>query len=182
MNPPRQIQEILDKGFAVIGEAVPQSEAERSGLVKPEATRLDAERGEWLCVDHPDPQRRRDPRAKRFTVLKDDEGGAGNELVIQTDSLEELLDVYQIKAGDTVAIRGDLANRTSRTGKYRPEQLVDSKYVRHTGHGGVWTGKVKHIVLDGEYAAMEGGGARPVDILEKVLEVGADSEAGQNQE
>lgn len=42
MNPPKQIQEIFDRGLAALGETVPRSEAERLGLVKPEATRLDA--------------------------------------------------------------------------------------------------------------------------------------------
>jgi hypothetical protein len=71
-----------------------------------------------------------------------------------------------IHKGDIIAIRGDLANKTERTGKYHPEQLVNGKYVRHTGHHGVWTAKVKAIVLDGEYAAIEGGGAWALDLCE----------------
>jgi organic radical activating enzyme len=68
---------------------------------------------------------------------------------------------YGIKAGDTIAIRGDLS-----THKYKPEQLVDGKYLRHTGHGGVWTTTVKEAVFNGEWVAVEGGGAWATDLCE----------------
>ncbi len=80
----------------------------------------------------------------------------------------------QIKVGDVVAIRGDL--RTTDNGYwengeyhsrkrcvYLPEQLIDGKYLKHTGHGGIWTGVVKKI--DGDMALV-GGGWRRLDSYE----------------
>lgn len=57
-----------------------------------------------------------------------------------------------IKVGDTVAIRGDKRMNYLGRGKwicaYTPDQLIDGKYLKHTGHGGVWTGKVEVIKDD----------------------------------
>lgn len=51
-----------------------------------------------------------------------------------------------IEIGDVVAIRGDLQwNHTLNCCKYTPDQMIDGKYLRHTGHGGIWTGKVEKI-------------------------------------
>jgi hypothetical protein len=50
-----------------------------------------------------------------------------------------------IKVGDLVAIRGDLRRNYHGKCEYLDEQLVDGKYVRHTGHGGIWTGRVEEI-------------------------------------
>jgi len=50
-----------------------------------------------------------------------------------------------MKPGDVVAIRGDLRRNMNGECAYTPDQLVDGKYVRHTGHGGIWTGVVKKV-------------------------------------
>lgn len=62
-----------------------------------------------------------------------------------------------LQVGDTVAIRGDRRLRIDGSCQYLPEQLVDGKYLKHTGHGGVWTGKVQKIQGD---EALVGGGWR----------------------
>ncbi len=70
-----------------------------------------------------------------------------------------------LKVGDTVAIRGDLRLRMDGSCQYTPEQLVDGKYLKHTGHGGIWTGKVSKICGD---EALVGGGWRHVSSYEIV--------------
>jgi hypothetical protein len=74
-----------------------------------------------------------------------------------------------IKIGDVVAIRGDRRMSYMGNGKYVcayfDNQLVDGKYVMHTGHGGIWTGVVTKI-NDG--SALVGGGWRPLDHLEVI--------------
>lgn len=69
-----------------------------------------------------------------------------------------------LQVGDTVAIRGDRRLRMDGSSEYAPEQLVDGKYVRHTGHGGVWTGRVDKIQGD---EALVGGGWRHVSRYER---------------
>lgn len=68
-----------------------------------------------------------------------------------------------VQVGDLVAIRGDLRLRIDGTCQYTPDQLVDGKYVKHTGHGGAWTGRVKSIKGD---EALVGGGWRHVSRYE----------------
>lgn len=75
----------------------------------------------------------------------------------------------QIQVGDTVAIRGDKMvsyNPAYRkvVCRYLPEQLVDGKYVMHTGHGGIWMGIVEKISGD---MAFVGGGWRGIEFYEK---------------
>lgn len=60
-----------------------------------------------------------------------------------------------IRIGDEVAIRGDLRRNLSGQCAYTEEQLVDGKYLKHTGHGGIWTGVVEKVV--GEEALVAGG-------------------------
>lgn len=74
-----------------------------------------------------------------------------------------------LKVGDTVAIRGDKCwNYQLNKCKYFPEQLVDGKYLKHTGTGKVWTGKITKILEDGTRAAVGvGGGSWAIDLLEK---------------
>lgn len=64
-----------------------------------------------------------------------------------------------IKIGDVVAIRGDRRMNYMGNGKfvcaYHDDQLVDGKYVKHTGHGGIWTGVVANV--DGDMALVAGG-------------------------
>lgn len=61
--------------------------------------------------------------------------------------------------GDVVAIRGD--RRTA--GSYTPDQLVDGKYVRHSGHNGIWTGVIDKVLGD---MALCAGGWRGVEMYE----------------
>lgn len=68
-----------------------------------------------------------------------------------------------IRAGDVVAIRGDLRLRKGGSCQYTPDQLVNGKYLKHTGHGGIWTGIVQAVNGD---MAFVGGGWRGVEILE----------------
>lgn len=68
------------------------------------------------------------------------------------------------KVGDLVAIRGDLRINLDGRCAYTPDQLVDGKYLRHTGHGGIWTGTVEKISTDGY--ALVGGGWRRIDRYE----------------
>ena len=65
------------------------------------------------------------------------------------------MDVVDIKVGDVVAIRGDKRINYDGQCAYTDSQLFDGKYVRHTGHGGIWTGVVKKITGD---RALVGGG------------------------
>ncbi len=55
--------------------------------------------------------------------------------------------------GDVVAIRGDLMLTTINGPykgrcKYTPDQLIEGKYVKHTGHGGIWLGRVMKFAGD----------------------------------
>lgn len=61
---------------------------------------------------------------------------------------------HQITVGDIVAIRGD--NRINNNGQcaYDDCQLVDGKYLKHTGHGGIWNGRVSKV--KGDMALVEG--------------------------
>ncbi len=69
-----------------------------------------------------------------------------------------------VAVGDTVAIRGDLRINIDGRCAYTPDQLIDGKYLRHTGHGGIWFGTVVKI---SEELALVGGGYRPISILVK---------------
>lgn len=84
----------------------------------------------------------------------------------------------QLKVGDVVAIRGDLRtidNGYWETGEYHsrkkcaytPDQLIDGKYLKHTGHGGMWTGVVKSVNHD---RALVGGGWRHHDYYEVICQ------------
>lgn len=66
------------------------------------------------------------------------------------------------RVGDEVAIRGDLRINRGQC-VYTPDQLVDGKYLKHTGHGGIWTGEIEKI--DGDMALV-GGGWRGFETLE----------------
>jgi hypothetical protein len=74
-----------------------------------------------------------------------------------------------LKVGDTVAIRGDKCwNYQLNKCKYFPEQLVDGKYIKHTGTGKVWTAKITKFLEDGTRAALDiGAGSWAIDLLEK---------------
>jgi hypothetical protein len=73
-----------------------------------------------------------------------------------------------LKIGDTVAIRGDKCwNYQIDRCRYLPEQLIDGKYIKHTGTGKVWTGKITKIIEDGTRACLGGGGSWNIDLLEK---------------
>lgn len=75
-----------------------------------------------------------------------------------------------LQVGDVVAIRGDLRLRMDRECQYTPDQLVDGRYVKHTGHGGVWTGRVDAIKGD---EALVGGGWRHVSRYEIYDSIGS---------
>jgi hypothetical protein len=78
-----------------------------------------------------------------------------------------MMNEHTIQVGDVVAIRGDRRiNYNMNRCAYTPDQLVDGKYVKHTGHGGVWTGRVDKIDPKGEFALV-GGGWRPVTHYER---------------
>ena len=51
----------------------------------------------------------------------------------------------KIAVGDIVAIRGDKSINNNGQCSYTPDQLVDGKYVRHSGHNGIWLGKVEKL-------------------------------------
>ena len=69
-----------------------------------------------------------------------------------------------LKVGDLVAIRGDLRINLDGRCAYTPDQLIGGRYLRHTGHGGIWTGTVNKISKDGQEArALVGGGWRNLD-------------------
>ena len=72
---------------------------------------------------------------------------------------------HNIQVGDRVAIRGDLRRNMNGQCAYTPGQLVDGKYVKHTGHGGMWTGRVEKIYTD---MVKVGGGWWNVRLLERV--------------
>lgn len=64
------------------------------------------------------------------------------------DHLEDK-EEYVLKIGDLVKIRGDKRwNYSIDKCCYTPDQLVDGKYIKHTGHGGVWTGHIDKIQGD----------------------------------
>ena len=76
----------------------------------------------------------------------------------------------ELKVGDTVAIRGDKCwNYQINKCSYFPEQLVDGKYLKHTGTGKVWTGKIVKLIEEGTRACLDriGSGSWNCDILEK---------------
>ena len=68
-----------------------------------------------------------------------------------------------IRVGDVVAIRGDLRINNDGRCAYTADQLVNGKYVRHSGHGGIWTGVVEKIDND---RALVGGGWRTLETYE----------------
>lgn len=72
-----------------------------------------------------------------------------------------------LKVGDTVVIRGD-KQWNSQINKccYSPDQLVDGKYLKHTGTGKVWTSKITKITDDGTMAQL-GSGYWGINLLEK---------------
>lgn len=70
-----------------------------------------------------------------------------------------------IKAGDIVAIRGDKRINIDGQCAYTENQLIMGKYVKHTGHGGVWTGKVERVQ---DNRALIKGGWLHTDDLEKI--------------
>jgi hypothetical protein len=54
-----------------------------------------------------------------------------------------------MKIGDLVRIRGDKRwNYSMNVCMYTQSQLVDGKYLKHTGHGGAWTGRINKIQGD----------------------------------
>lgn len=69
----------------------------------------------------------------------------------------------KIKVGDIVAIRGDKRINNNGQCAYTSDQLIMGKYVKHTGHGGIWTGRVEEV--RGNYVVV-GGGLRPIDTVE----------------
>jgi hypothetical protein len=80
----------------------------------------------------------------------------------------------KIQVGDTVAIRGDKRRVGISYGNdskcaYTDDQLVDGKYLKHTGTGEIWTGKVTKI-CDDEFGGMAlvGGGWRGIEMYEKM--------------
>lgn len=83
-----------------------------------------------------------------------------------------------IKIGDTVAIRGDVQKVYVGNGKYvakySDSQLVEGKYLKHTGTGEKWTGKVERINPDGDMAFIGGAwfGLKVLEVVgqEKVQE------------
>ena len=78
----------------------------------------------------------------------------------------------EIKVGDTVAIRGDLHRVYVGNGVFKcayfPDQLVDGKYVMHTGHFGIWTGVVEAVKGD---MVKVSGAWRGVEFLEVMKNV-----------
>jgi len=70
------------------------------------------------------------------------------------------MDTMDLKIGDVVAIRGDLRINNNGQCAYTPDQLVDGKYLRHTGHGGLWTGTIEkinngYVLVGGGWRSME---------------------------
>ena len=77
--------------------------------------------------------------------------------------------------GDLVRIRGDKRwNYSTNKCCYTPDQLVDGKYLKHSGHGGVWTGRIDKIqgVLGSPQGAMVrvGGGWWHENLIEVIEE------------
>ena len=75
-----------------------------------------------------------------------------------------------IRVGDIVAIRGDLRKKLDGSCQYLPEQLVDGKFLKHTGTGEMWTGRVERIRGD---VAEVGGGWRGIEYYVPVSEIKA---------
>lgn len=75
-----------------------------------------------------------------------------------------------IRVGDIVAIRGDLRKKLGGSCQYLPEQLVDGKFLKHTGTGEMWTGRVERIQGD---LAKVGGGWRGIENYVLVDEINA---------
>ncbi|WBQ35246.1 hypothetical protein [Pseudomonas phage pPA-3099-2aT.2] len=73
-----------------------------------------------------------------------------------------------IQVGDIVAIRGDIRRRMDGSCMYDPSQLVDGKYLKHTGTGNIWTGRVEAIKGD---KARVGGGWRGLEYYVPILSV-----------
>lgn len=71
-----------------------------------------------------------------------------------------------MKVGDLVAIRGDKRLNTEGKCCYLPEQLVRGKWLKHSGHGGIWLGTVRKIQGD---MALVGGGWYKVDNLDVMM-------------
>lgn len=72
-----------------------------------------------------------------------------------------------IQIGDVVAIRGDLRVRMNDgVCLYMSNQLVLGKYLKHTGHGGIWVGIVEKV--DGDMARVAGGW-RGIEMYEVVV-------------
>lgn len=81
------------------------------------------------------------------------------------------MNISPLKVGDLVAIRGDLRINLDGRCAYTPDQLVDGRYLRHTGHGGIWLGIVDAIDgAGGETRALVGGGWRRIDRYEVMPE------------
>ena len=76
--------------------------------------------------------------------------------------------MVDIKIGDVVAIRGDKRVNNNGQCAYTPDQLIDGKYLKHTGSGGIWTGVVAKIKGD---LALVGGGWRRLDQYEIIPDV-----------
>lgn len=68
-----------------------------------------------------------------------------------------------IMIGDIVAIIGAKRINLNSQCAYLPSQLIDGKYLKHTGNGGIWTGKVEKI---DNGMALVGGVWRPIDHYE----------------
>ena len=68
-----------------------------------------------------------------------------------------------MKLGDIVAIRGDKRLQRDGSCMYTPNQLIQGKYVRHTGHDGIWTGPVEKLSSD---RVKVGGGWWSTELIE----------------
>lgn len=81
--------------------------------------------------------------------------------------------INDIKKGDVVAIRGDKRINNNGQCAYAPDQLIQGKYIRHTGHGGIWTGVVEKTYTENELFARAkvGGGWIDVNSLELIYTI-----------
>lgn len=77
------------------------------------------------------------------------------KLIKPDDEDSQLLSFESLEVGDVVAIRGDLRLDINGRCQYTPDQLVLGQYVKHTGHGGIWTGPVERV--EGDLALVAGG-------------------------
>jgi hypothetical protein len=71
----------------------------------------------------------------------------------------------ELGVGDVVAIRGDMRKRNDGVCQYLPGQLILNKYIKHNGHGGIWTGIVEKI---DNGRALVGGGWRFINRYEVI--------------